>query len=109
LPGVNGNANNPGAPVVLNAGGDASLLGAPVTNQLVYSAHDFGPSEYQQEWFNSSTCYKSGCSSSVWLIYGINFGFLPIFRMVSCLFGLDILPILGQIQDIPLIHKLLCL
>src|SRR5258708_40222860 len=52
---------------------------------------------------------KAAVLHQVWLIYGINFGFLPIFRMVSCLFGLDILPILGQIQDIPLIHKLLCI
>jgi endoglucanase len=64
LLGVNGNAMNPGAPVVLNAGGDANSLGTPVPNQLVYSAHDFGPTEFQQSWFNPNTCYKSGCSSS---------------------------------------------
>ncbi|HZT43705.1 MAG TPA: cellulase family glycosylhydrolase [Chthonomonadaceae bacterium] len=64
LQGINGNANNPGAPVVLNSGGSASGLGAPVANQLVYSGHDYGPSEYQQPWFNTGTCYKSGCSSS---------------------------------------------
>ena len=64
LQGVNGNANNPGAPVVLNAGGTATSLGTAVSNQLVYSAHDYGPSEYAQSWFNTSTCYKSGCSSS---------------------------------------------
>lgn len=64
LQGVNGNANNPGAPVVLNAGGSASSLGPAVSNQLVYSAHDYGPAVFQQSWFNSSTCYASGCSSS---------------------------------------------
>lgn len=64
LAGVNGNASNPGAPVVLNAGGSASALGAPVVNQLVYSAHDYGPSEYQSSWFNSATCYASRCSAS---------------------------------------------
>ena len=35
-------------PVVLN-----------VANQLVYSAHDYGPNLYQQSWFNSSTTYQS--------------------------------------------------
>ncbi len=64
LEGVNGNAGNPGAPVVLNAGGTASSLGPAVSNQLVYSVHDYGPNLYQQPWFNSSTCYTSGCSSS---------------------------------------------
>lgn len=64
LQGVNGNATNPGAPIVLNAGGTATSLGAAVNTQLVYSAHDYGPSEFAQGWFNSSTCYQSGCSSS---------------------------------------------
>src|SRR5919202_2935938 len=64
LLGVNGNSGNPGAPVVLNAGGSSSALGPAVNNQLVYSGHDYGPSEYQQGWFNASTCYRSGCSSS---------------------------------------------
>ncbi|HKQ04000.1 MAG TPA: cellulase family glycosylhydrolase [Blastocatellia bacterium] len=64
LLGVNGNANNPGAPIVLNAGGSASGLGPAVNNQVVYSAHDYGPSLYQQPWFNAGTCYFSGCSSS---------------------------------------------
>jgi aryl-phospho-beta-D-glucosidase BglC (GH1 family) len=64
LLGVNGNAKNPGAPVVLNAGGDANNLGTAVPNQVVYSAHDYGPSLYKQPWFNSSTCYITGCSSS---------------------------------------------
>ena len=62
LQGVNGNAGNPGAPIVLNAGGNASSLGAAVSNQLVYSAHDYGPSVYQQPWFTTDTCYVSGCS-----------------------------------------------
>jgi endoglucanase len=64
LEGVNGNTGNPGAPVVLNAGGNASGLGPAVAGQLVYSAHDYGPTEYAASWFNSSTCYRSGCSSS---------------------------------------------
>ncbi|HZO76275.1 MAG TPA: cellulose binding domain-containing protein [Ktedonobacteraceae bacterium] len=64
LQGVNGNSNNAGAPVVFNAGGNASSLGTAVNNQIVYSAHEYGPTLFQQSWFNSSTCYKSGCSSS---------------------------------------------
>lgn len=35
-------------PVVLN-----------VSNRLVYSAHDYGPNNYLQGWFNSSTTYSS--------------------------------------------------
>jgi endoglucanase len=35
-----------------------------VANRLVYSAHDYGPHEYAQSWFNSSTTYAS--LSSVW-------------------------------------------
>jgi len=73
LQGVNGNSTNPGAPVVLNAGGDASGLGPAVNNKVVYSPHDYGPDEYVQQWFNSTTCYKSGCGSSsladVWKKY----------------------------------------
>ena len=64
LLGVNGNSTNPGAPVVLNAGGSSSSLGAPVNDRLVYSAHDYGPDLYQQPWFNASTCYVTGCSAS---------------------------------------------
>jgi aryl-phospho-beta-D-glucosidase BglC (GH1 family) len=64
LLGVNGNANNPGAPILLNAGGSPSGLGVAVTNQLVYSAHDYGPTQFQQGWFNGSTCYRTDCSSS---------------------------------------------
>lgn len=64
LLGVNGNANNPGAPIVLNAGGDATTLGPAVANQLVYSAHEYGPALYRQTWFNATTCYRSGCSGT---------------------------------------------
>jgi len=62
LQGINGNASNPGAPVVLNAGGNASSLGTAISNQLAYSAHDYGPSLFQQPWFTTDTCYVSGCS-----------------------------------------------
>jgi aryl-phospho-beta-D-glucosidase BglC (GH1 family) len=64
LQGVNGNSTNAGAPIVLNAGGNATALGPPVTNKLVYSAHDYGPNLYVQSWFNASTCYRSGCGAS---------------------------------------------
>lgn len=64
LLGVNGNSTNPGAPVVLNKGGSASSLGAAVNDKVVYSAHDYGPSLYVQNWFNSTTCYVSGCGAS---------------------------------------------
>jgi len=64
LLGVNGNSTNPGAPVLLNKGGSASSLGAAVNDKVVYSAHDYGPSLYVQNWFNSTTCYKSGCGAS---------------------------------------------
>ena len=64
LQGVNGNADNAGAPVVFNAGGTDSSLGTAVNHQIVYSAHEYGPTLFQQSWFNSSTCYQSGCSSS---------------------------------------------
>ncbi len=44
----------------------ANLIGAganpvvlKVSNQLVYSAHDYGPSLYGQSWFNSSTTQSS--------------------------------------------------
>jgi endoglucanase len=45
-------------------GGDLELAGSdPVVlsgaNRLVYSAHDYGPSLYQQTWFNSSTTPSS--------------------------------------------------
>ena len=35
-----------------------------VSNRLVYSAHDYGPSVYGQPWFNGSTTYSG--LSSVW-------------------------------------------
>jgi endoglucanase len=35
-----------------------------VASRLVYSAHDYGPHEYAQTWFNSSTTYAS--LSAVW-------------------------------------------
>ena len=38
-----------------------------VANQLVYSAHDYGPSLYQQPWFNSSTTPTS--LDAVWNKY----------------------------------------
>jgi endoglucanase len=72
LLGVNGNRTNPGAPVVLNAGGNASALG-PATvdqvilnHQLVYSVHDYGPSvtAFGLAWFNKTTCFQSGCAGS---------------------------------------------
>lgn len=62
LQGINGNAQNAGAPVVLNAGGNSSSLGAAISNQIVYSAHDYGPSLFAQPWFTTDTCYISGCS-----------------------------------------------
>jgi endoglucanase len=64
LLGINGNAGNPGAPIVLNAGGNSTSLGASISNQLVYSAHDYGPSVYAQPWFTTNTCYVSGCSTN---------------------------------------------
>jgi len=86
LLGVNGNAMNPGAPVVLNSGGNSNSLGAPVYNQLVYSAHDYGPSQFQQGWFNTQTCYKSSCSTSslvdvwekFWLFTNLANGIMPV-------------------------------
>ena len=64
LEGVNGNSTNPGAPVVLNVGGNATALGPAVTNKLVYSAHEYGPNLFKQSWFNANTCYKVGCGAS---------------------------------------------
>ncbi len=49
---------------MLNAGGDKNGLGPAVENQLVYSAHDYGPELFKQSWFNTATCYKSGCGTS---------------------------------------------
>jgi len=62
LQGINGNAGNAGAPIVLNAGGTSSTLGAAVNNQLVYSPHDYGQSLFVQPWFTTDTCYVTGRS-----------------------------------------------
>jgi endoglucanase len=45
-----------------------------VTNQLVYSAHDYGPHESAQAWFNSSTTYSSLVSTwtSYWAYISLN-------------------------------------
>ncbi len=64
LRGVNGNSTNAGAPVVLNSGGDSGGLGPAVDGQLVYSAHEYGPTVFVQPWENSTTCYRSGCGGS---------------------------------------------
>jgi Cellulase (glycosyl hydrolase family 5) len=62
LEGVNGNANNPGAPIVLNAGGTASHLGPSVANRLVYVTRDYGPDISAAAWFSPTTCYRLGCA-----------------------------------------------
>src|SRR5262249_24778631 len=62
LEGVNGNENNPGAPIVLNAGGTTTRLGPAVANQLVYVTRDFGPALSPTDWFTSATCYRHGCA-----------------------------------------------
>jgi hypothetical protein len=63
LIGVNGTSLTPGAPIVLNAGGNANSLGPPVNNKLVYSVHDYGPMiDNNPNWFNSGTCYRDGCN-----------------------------------------------
>ena len=63
LIGVNGTSLTPGAPIVLNAGGNATSLGPPVNNKLVYSVHDYGPMiDNNPNWFNSGTCYRDGCN-----------------------------------------------
>jgi endoglucanase len=62
--GVNGNSTNPGAPVLVNAGGSAAALGPAVNNKVVYSPHDYGPDLFVQNWFNANTCYRSGCGAS---------------------------------------------
>lgn len=91
LEGVNGNANNPGAPIVLNAGGTALKLGPAVPNQLVYVAKDYGPTLTLTSWFTFSTCYKLGCSSGsessglvdLWCTHWVYIN-LPIGRYGSC-------------------------
>jgi endoglucanase len=62
LEGVNGNASNPGAPIVLNVGGTASKLGPAVSGGLVYTTRDYGPSITLTPWFTSTTCYRLGCA-----------------------------------------------
>jgi endoglucanase len=57
-------------------GGDLALAGQdPVTlsspGHVVYSAHDYGPLEFQQTWFNSSTT-----SASLDAIWNANWGYL---------------------------------
>jgi endoglucanase len=50
-----------------------------VANQLVYSAHDYGPMEYPQSWFNGSTTYDSLVSTwtSYWAYISLN-GIAPV-------------------------------
>jgi endoglucanase len=62
LEGVNGNANNPGAPIVLNAGGSSTRLGPAVGNRLVYVTRDYGPYLSPTDWFTTATCYRVGCA-----------------------------------------------
>ena len=56
------------SPVVLNT-----------AHQLVYSAHDYGPTEYQQSWFNNSTSLQSLASvwTSYWAYISLN-GIAPV-------------------------------
>ncbi len=96
LEGVNGNANNPGAPIVLNAGGNALKLGPAVPNQLVYVAKDYGPTLTLTPWFTFSTCYKLGCSSGaessglvdLWCNHWVYIN-LPIGRYGTCSGGVN--------------------
>ncbi len=46
-------------------------VGLNTANRLVYSAHDYGPHEFQQSWFNSNTTYNS--LAAVW---DTNFGYI---------------------------------
>ena len=50
-----------------------------VAGQLVYSAHDYGPAESSQPWFNSSTDYNSLVSTwtSYWAYVSLN-GIAPV-------------------------------
>ncbi|HTZ59776.1 MAG TPA: cellulase family glycosylhydrolase [Acidobacteriaceae bacterium] len=50
-----------------------------VANQLVYSAHDYGPAESSQAWFNGSTTYDSLVSTwtSYWAYISLN-GIAPV-------------------------------
>jgi aryl-phospho-beta-D-glucosidase BglC (GH1 family) len=62
LEGVNGNDDNPGAPIVLNDGGTAARLGPAAAHQLVYVTRDYGPTVSPTDWFTSTTCYRLGCA-----------------------------------------------
>lgn len=62
LEGVNGNANNPGAPIIFNAGGSPTTLGPSVAHQLVYTTRDYGPTISATDWFTKQTCYRAGCA-----------------------------------------------
>ena len=55
-------------PVVLNTG-----------NRLVYSAHDYGPNLYQQQWFNNNTTYASLVAvwTKFWAYLSLN-GIAPV-------------------------------
>ena len=50
-----------------------------VANQLVYSAHDYGPNLYGQTWFNNSTTYSSLVSvwTKFWAYISLN-GIAPV-------------------------------
>jgi endoglucanase len=63
LEGVNGNENNPGAPIVFNAGGTKTRLGPAVADHLIYVARDYGPTLSATDWFSPTTCYRLGCAS----------------------------------------------
>jgi aryl-phospho-beta-D-glucosidase BglC (GH1 family) len=77
--GVNGNTGNAGAPIVLNAGGNASSLGSAINCQLVYSAHDYGPTVFVQPWFTTNTCYVKGCSpNSLADLWANHWGFINL-------------------------------
>lgn len=64
LMGARGNATNVGAPVLLNVGGDATGVGTPSFDKVVYEPHDYGPDLYGQPWFDGGTSYDS--LSEVW-------------------------------------------
>jgi len=96
LAGVNGNANNPGAPIVFNAGGTASRLGPPIANQLVYVTRDYGPLLSPTDWFTSATCYRLGCAptgssaglADLWCQHWAYIG-LPPGRYGDCVGGIQ--------------------
>jgi len=48
-------------------GAAAYPVALSVANQLVYSAHDYGPNEYEQTWFTDATSYAS--LAAVWTQY----------------------------------------